>query len=173
MNKEIFYDTEIISKTKQLKQNKKLPIIYVITTILFCLFLGFFSGRENKKIEIDNKYINYIQSYGYSYEYSKFVYNNIKKYSKVYSVDKNIVLSIIAIGSKFNYRAVSKTGNIGLMQIKGINYYMDTEKLFNIETNISLGCYILMKDGLDKYCGSQKVKNNIIKNTNNFIFFNK
>lgn len=78
--------------------------------------------------------------------------NYIAKYSAEYSLDKELVASIINEESSFDASIVSSKGAVGLMQILpstgeyiasklGETFY--SEKLFDPETNIKYGCYYL------------------------------
>lgn len=66
--------------------------------------------------------------------------------AKIAGVDPELILGIIIVESKFDKYAVSKAGAIGLMQI--MPFWLKEIKplnnnLFDIETNIHLGCTIL------------------------------
>lgn len=61
-------------------------------------------------------------------------------------VDPYLVISVIAHESRWNPRAVSSDGaDVGLMQIRASNYGGNRNDLFNPETNINAGTYIMMK----------------------------
>jgi len=95
--------------------------------------------------------------------------NSIKSNAKEYGIPPFFIVAMINRESEFNPMAKSKAGAIGLMQI--IPKYhkesmdklgIDQSKLFHIDNNIKLGCYILktMYDGnivstLYKYVGSE------------------
>ncbi len=81
-------------------------------------------------------------------KYAKFV----KKYSKLYGVDENLVYAVISCESGFDPSAKSKKGAMGLMQLMpstamwcaeklGENY--SDEKLYEPEFNIKIGVYYL------------------------------
>lgn len=77
----------------------------------------------------------------------------IRQYSAEYGVDPYLVLAIIRVESNFNKDAVSpkmarglmqiteKTGNWGASELKMESY--SSERLFDPETNISIGCWYL------------------------------
>lgn len=77
----------------------------------------------------------------------------IKKYSKIYNIDPEIVCSVINIESGFDKNALSKVGARGLMQIMPstaeeiadkLNIKDFTlEMLYSPEINIRMGCYYL------------------------------
>ncbi|WP_455539412.1 lytic transglycosylase domain-containing protein [Terrisporobacter sp.] len=88
-----------------------------------------------------------IMSMLYPRKYSIYV----KKYSQEYNLDENLVYSIIKAESKFNEKALSRTGAKGLMQISDItkDWAIDQLKLnkdidiYNPEINIRIGCWYL------------------------------
>lgn len=75
----------------------------------------------------------------------------VKKYSKEYGLDEDLVYSVIFNESRFEENAVSSAGAIGLMQvtpetgewIKGHMGIEDAIDLNDPETNISMGCWYL------------------------------
>lgn len=76
----------------------------------------------------------------------------VQMYSKEFSVDENLVYSIIKVESKFKKDAVSKRNSKGLMQISDITQEwaekeLNLEKvdIFDPETNIKIGCWYLSK----------------------------
>ena len=76
----------------------------------------------------------------------------VETYSKEFSIDENLVYSIIKVESKFNKKAVSKKNAKGLMQISCITQKwaedeLELEKvdIFDPETNIRIGCWYLSK----------------------------
>ena len=71
---------------------------------------------------------------------------SVHEHARAVGLDPQIVLSVIEIESTFNRFAISKSGARGLMQImpfwiKEIGHPRDN--LFNLETNLWYGCYIL------------------------------
>lgn len=77
----------------------------------------------------------------------------LDKYIQKYSLDKDLVFAVINTESRFKKDAVSSKGAIGLMQIMpetgqwlsekiGLEDF-DTNDLYNIETNVELGCFYL------------------------------
>lgn len=90
----------------------------------------------------------------------------IKKYSKEYSLDPNLVCAVINTESNFNADVESHKGAVGLMQLLpstaewavpkiGITGYSDV-MLSEPETNIRIGCWYLnylngLFDGNDDY----------------------
>lgn len=76
----------------------------------------------------------------------------VETYSKEFSVDENLVYSIIKVESKFNKKAVSNKQAKGLMQISNITQKWAEDELgleevdiFDPETNIKIGCWYLSK----------------------------
>ncbi|HBP43898.1 MAG TPA: lytic transglycosylase, partial [Clostridiales bacterium] len=77
----------------------------------------------------------------------------IKKYSKIYNIDPEIVCSVINIESGFDKNALSKVGARGLMQIMPSTAEEIADKLnikdftldmlYSPEINIRMGCYYL------------------------------
>lgn len=66
-------------------------------------------------------------------------------------IDPELVLSVIVVESQFDKYAISKAGAVGLMQIMPFwlkELKSSSDNLFDIETNIRLGCRIL-KNYLD------------------------
>ena len=83
----------------------------------------------------------------YPRKYSMYV----QKYAKEYSLDENLVYSIIKTESKFKEDALSRRGAKGLMQIADITRDWAIEELdlsdnidiYDPETNIKIGCWYL------------------------------
>ncbi|MBU3216581.1 lytic transglycosylase domain-containing protein [Clostridium estertheticum] len=79
--------------------------------------------------------------------------NKIITYSKKYNVDPYLVAAVIRTESKFDDKAVSNTGAYGLMQIMPDTAIwiagnmklkdFNTEKSFDPEINIAMGCWYL------------------------------
>ncbi len=70
----------------------------------------------------------------------------VLKESAKANLDPLLILSVITVESKFNKYAISSSGAIGLMQV--MPFWLNelehpTENLFDVETNIHLGCSIL------------------------------
>lgn len=86
--------------------------------------------------------------------------NIIEKYAKEYNLEKEFVLAVINVESRFDKNAVSNKGAIGLMQIMPDTGKWLAEKIgikdFSIsmlyvpEINVQLGCYYL-SDLLKKF----------------------
>lgn len=79
----------------------------------------------------------------------------VKHEAAISNLDPQLVLSVITVESRFNKYAVSSAGAIGLMQImpfwlKQKNH--PSHDLFDINTNIHLGCSIL-REYLDRENG--------------------
>jgi len=92
----------------------------------------------------------------------------VHKHATHVDVPAELVLAVIDVESNFDRFAISSTSALGLMQvmpfwIKELGY-KDKNALFNIETNILLGCQILkfylqvergrLVEGLARYNGS-------------------
>lgn len=78
-------------------------------------------------------------------QYAIWIFDSAAKYA----VDPMLILSVIFIESKFNYKAISPTGPIGLMQIAS-SYHRDkatTAELFDPKKNIQVGTQILKEYG--------------------------
>lgn len=96
-----------------------------------------------------------------------FVYPNsyklqVSEYSRKYEIPDELVYGVIRAESKFDARAVSDKGAIGLMQIMDSTGKWAAEKiglgdldLFDPDTNIEIGCFYLSYL-LDKYNGNEK-----------------
>lgn len=76
----------------------------------------------------------------------------VQMYSKEFSIDENLVYSIIKVESKFKKSAVSKRKAKGLMQISDMTQKWAQKELklknvdiFDPETNIKIGCWYLNK----------------------------
>ncbi len=119
-------------KEKVKKQNK---VIYFIAFFI-AIFLIVIGITTFYNIKYPIKYKDYII-----------------KYADKYSLERELVASVINEESSYNSKAISKNGAIGLMQILpstgeyiakklGDENY-STEKLFDEETNIRYGCYYL------------------------------
>ncbi|MFH1905440.1 MAG: lytic transglycosylase domain-containing protein [bacterium] len=79
----------------------------------------------------------------------------VYKSAQKYSMDPDLIMAVIEIESKFDAKAVSKAGAIGLMQImpktaKSLSRELNIKKynknsLYNPEINIKIGTYYLKK----------------------------
>jgi len=80
----------------------------------------------------------------------------IEKYSLHYNVPKNLIVSVIAAESEFRPFCKGTLDDTGLMQIRfkyasywaklmGVNAPQTREELFDIDTNIHMGTYILQR----------------------------
>lgn len=89
--------------------------------------------------------------YFYPKQYAEYV----EKYSAEYDIDKYLVYAVIQTESKFDAKAVSSSGAIGLMQLmeetarecnekEGLGYDIPGD-LKNPEANIHIGCYYLSR----------------------------
>lgn len=77
---------------------------------------------------------------------------HIETYSQKYNIDKSLVASVINVESGFDANAISSKGAKGLMQItdgtaiwlcEKIKQEYSSEKIFEPEFNIQLGCYYI------------------------------
>ena len=83
---------------------------------------------------------------------AEIISDNVVKYSEQYDINPDIVISLMAVESNFNYSTVSDKNAIGLMQVV-YKYWKDDPEfkkivrkendLFDPELNINAGCYIL------------------------------
>ncbi|MDO9464564.1 MAG: lytic transglycosylase domain-containing protein [bacterium] len=79
----------------------------------------------------------------------------VRKFAQKYNMDPALIMAVIETESKFNAKAVSKAGAIGLMQImpktaKSLSRELNIKKynknsLYNPEINIRIGTYYLKK----------------------------
>jgi hypothetical protein len=88
----------------------------------------------------------------------------VEKYSLQYNVPENLIISVIAAESEFKPLCKGTLDDTGLMQIRykyapywaklmGTNPPQSRDELFDIETNIEMGTYILQRL-LNRYNGS-------------------
>lgn len=77
---------------------------------------------------------------------------DIYRYSRQFQVDPYLVAAVMRVESKFNPRAESNRGALGLMQLmpetaqwaaQQLKVDFEKEKLFNPQYNIMLGCWYL------------------------------
>ena len=99
-----------------------------------------------------------IDSWLYPIKYEE----EIDKYSTAYAVDKAMAESIMRVESKFNEKALSQSGAVGLMQImpetgKWIAEQLDEEEgnLYDVDRNIRYGVWYIAE--LTKEFGGNKV----------------
>ncbi|MBQ9757976.1 MAG: lytic transglycosylase domain-containing protein [Clostridia bacterium] len=106
--------------------------------IALAVFLLYFSAGDGKEMILKQIYPMKYQEY-------------VEKYSEEYSLDKNVVYSIIKVESNFSPEAMSNAGAKGLMQLMdktadecneraGFGYIIPDD-LFVPEKNIRLGCF--------------------------------
>ncbi|MFZ7101327.1 MAG: lytic transglycosylase domain-containing protein [Peptococcaceae bacterium] len=90
----------------------------------------------------------------------------IEKYSMKYDVPKNLIISVIAAESEFHPFCKGTLDDTGLMQIRqkyapywtklmGIDPPQNRDQLFDIETNIHIGTFILQRL-LNRYQGNME-----------------
>lgn len=121
---------------------------------------------KTNKINENSSYKILIKSYNPSIdieELEKLIYF-IKFYSNLYSLNINLILSLIAKESSFYKYSVSSTGAIGYGQIlirwhhdklKKLNIKNNQVNLYDTETNIKLTC-IILRDYITKYGSTEK-----------------
>ena len=74
-------------------------------------------------------------------------------YSKHFDLSPELILSVIAVESRFDHFAVSNVGAVGLMQVMPFwkeDLGQAEDNLLDIETNLRYGCAIL-RHYLDRY----------------------
>jgi membrane-bound lytic murein transglycosylase MltF len=71
-------------------------------------------------------------------------------YSAIYNIDPNLVHAIVRVESSYNYKAIGKLGERGLMQIRPEYTTVEKYKLFIPRENIKNGIEILVK--MKKIC---------------------
>ena len=113
----------------KLKKLCKTIIITLLASLIatLCLFYGILSYR-----------VNSVSGY-------------IENYSKLYGVEKSLIISVIYTESKFNKNAKSSKGAIGLMQVKPATatFILNSDTpitesfLFDSENNIKVGVLYL------------------------------
>jgi soluble lytic murein transglycosylase len=123
----------IFISSKKLKKLKYLLLILVTAFIVMSTY----------------NYRDDILKVFYPLKYSEYVF----RYSQQYNIDPYLVFSVIRVESRFDINAYSKKGAKGLMQItdktgewaaKQSNIRnFNSEKLFDPEYNIRLGCWYL------------------------------
>ena len=99
-----------------------------------------------------------IESWLYPIKYE----DQIEKYASEYNVEKELIISVMKVESRFNEHALSESGAIGLMQLmpetgEWIADHLDEEvgDLFEIDKNIKYGVWYLAF--LTKEFGGNKV----------------
>lgn len=124
-----------------------------LLSVLLCIVLAitavsFFTGNLSTAEKFFMKAF-------YPQKYSEFV----EKASEDYGLDESLIYAVIRTESSFNPDALSGAGAKGLMQLmpesfewlqKLRNENLDNDELFDPETNIDYGCYLL-KYFLDYY----------------------
>ena len=123
-----------MSKKSYLVRN--IPKIIITSLLLAVLiYIAFFWSNSAIKKRLPIKYEEYVT-----------------KYSMEYNIDKYLVYSVICAESGFDKDAQSRVGAKGLMQLMPetaswlndkYKLNLDTENLFDAQTNIRLGCCYL------------------------------
>lgn len=67
----------------------------------------------------------------------------IQRHAAAHSLDWRLVLAIILVESEGNPRARSRRGARGLMQVMQVHRPQNPEELYDLDTNLSLGCVYL------------------------------
>lgn len=129
--------------------NKILKVILLFLLISIIIFLVYVYCDYQRES-------NALQKYG----------DTVTKYSFLYNIDANLVLSVIKTESNFNEKSISDKGAAGLMQIlpstgvyiaESLNEEYVGQNLFDYETNIRYGTYYLsylMKKFKDINCAA-------------------
>lgn len=112
-------------------------LIWLLILALAVVWFFFYGGK------------GMVMKFFYPMQYSEYV----EKYSKEYELDKYLVYAVINTESKFDEKAVSGAGAVGLMQLmeetakdcneKGELGYDIPRQLSEAEANIEIGCYYL------------------------------
>lgn len=117
---------------KSRKRSRIITLFAILAVFLLAVFILYNAGRTL-----------------YPLKYEELV----EKYSKRYDLDPFLVLAVIKVESSFRHNAVSHKNARGLMQITegtggwgadklGLKDY-STEKLFDPDVNINIGCWYL------------------------------
>lgn len=126
-----------MDKIKNSKARRIAVIISIITAaVILGISINLFWSALDKAI--------------HPYEYSE----HVKKYSQEYNISESVIYAIIKVESNFDPLAKSSVGACGLMQIMPKTFEwltsddhlgenLDTEMLFDPETNIKYGTYYL------------------------------
>ncbi len=112
-------------------------LVWFLILVLTIIWFFFYGGKKM-----------FLQFF-YPVQYEEYV----EKYAKEYDLDKYLIYAVIHTESKFDEKAVSDAGAIGLMQLmedtasdynnKGKFGYIIPEQLLEPDVNIRLGCYYL------------------------------
>ena len=114
----------------------------VVTLLIIALSIGIGYAYDFLRDKIDRHL--------YPRDYREYV----ERYSAMYGVPEHIVYAVIKVESKFVSNAVSHAGAVGLMQITPDTFdwlmlrqkeEMDTGMLYDPETNIKYGTYLLSR----------------------------
>lgn len=107
------------------------------------------NNKETTKVENTNKV-----DYSNMTDVKKEIYKSVDKYSKMYGVDKNLVLAVIKAESNFNPKCISSAGAMGVMQLMPVTAKEEgVTDPYNIDQNIRGGVSQLRKH-LKRYNGN-------------------
>lgn len=107
------------------------------------------NNKETTKVENTNKV-----DYSNMTDVKKEIYKSVDKYSKMYGVDKNLVLAVIKAESNFNPKCTSSAGAMGVMQLMPVTAKEEgVTDPYNIDQNIRGGVSQLRKY-LKRYNGN-------------------
>jgi soluble lytic murein transglycosylase-like protein len=122
--------------------------------------------KQPPKLLEDEEFISLVNKLNPNLEKEtlELIASSIEKYSSQYNVPENLIISVIAAESEFNPLCKGTLDDTGLMQIRykyapywaklmGINPPQSREELYDIDTNIQMGSYILQRL-LKRYDGS-------------------
>jgi len=189
----------IVKRKNNWDKKHSVLLLKVITFAIVAIFFGIRSYNLQQNIDLTNKifkatvteYNNKLSTYeniiaektrrdyllfAYSIRYFEFtkILNGLYDIAQKYQISPYTILSLCAIESDFNSKAVSSKGAYGLLQItyevwKNEFKLTRPEQLFDIDLNIQIGGKIL-KDYLDECDGDVNkalfMYNNGYKGTN-------
>jgi hypothetical protein len=122
--------------------------------------VGLLISKYEAKAQFINKYLPMVEEYTKSGIIAKRILAAVYENSLWCQLNPELILAVITVESQFYPRAKSNVGAIGLMQVmpltgiyvgRSLGIYINSdEDLFEVETNIQIGC-VFLKDCIWKH----------------------
>lgn len=89
----------------------------------------------------------------------KQIHHSVDKYSKVFNIDRKLILAIIQVESNFKVNSKSNTKDYGLMQLnhKSMNVFCNNKKRLISDIDYSIMCGVAFLSKIKKKYGRKEI----------------